>query len=82
MKIVGERQNFAGYIFCGRIFAKVVQFPPNLPALRSSGTARDWKGYFVFYIHGYEEIPNEILTKTLSRVTRKKDLKPTSKGRC
>ena len=74
MKIVGERQNFAGYIFCGRIFAKVVQFPPNLPALRSSGTARDWKGYFVFYIHGYEEIPNEIVTKNSFKGHSKKRL--------
>ena len=52
----------------------MVQFPPNLPALRSSGTARDWKGYFVFYIHGYEEIPNEIVTKNSFKGHSKKRL--------
>ena len=52
----------------------MVQFPPILPALRSSGTARDWKGYFVFYIHGYEEIPNEIVTKNSFKGHSKKRL--------
>ena len=35
----------------GNIFAKIVQFPPNLPALLSSGTARGWEKNQFYFIN-------------------------------
>ena len=77
MKIVGERQNFAGHIFFAVVFLpKWSNFLPIYLHFGRVEQPETGKGILYFVTK------NEIVTKKLFQGSLKKDLKPTLKGRC